>query len=222
MITRFGMAPRKAGMDAAAFQAHWRTTHADVVLGMGGFKRYWQNHAVLRDGEPLLPWTGFDACAQFDGDSIADFDRAFSTEHYLSAVRGDEPNFLDTSRGGYMLCERIYADGRAQDDTIDETVRSCVRLMTFMRLTPMGSVAVLGEALRAPVRGGDAVGREAFLASIGGQRYSVFDAVEIQWFTHADAAEMYVRSAAARERRAQLAGLVRGTERLIARVHVVI
>jgi uncharacterized protein (TIGR02118 family) len=225
MITRFGMGTRKAGTTAEEFQAHWRTSHADVVRGMGGLTRYWQNHAVLRDGEPLLPWPGFDACAQIEGESIADLDRAFSSPHFLSAVRPDERDFLDLTRGGYMLCELAHAEGSAQAGSLADTVRNGVRLLTFMRLSPLASQGPLAQALHQPLDGGEWTGREIYLALTGmasGQRFSQFDALETLWFVDAQAAERYVCSVRARERRTQLAGLVWGTERLIARVNAVI
>jgi uncharacterized protein (TIGR02118 family) len=219
MITRFGLAPRKSGLTIPEFQTHWRTAHAAVVKGMAGLKRYWQNHAVLRaDGEPLLPWTGFDACAQIDTDSLADLDRAFASPHYLTTVKEDEYRFVDGPRGGYVLCERAVAEGN-----IDV---GGVRLLTFMRLTPLGSAAALSEALRGLGTAPGARGRELFLAgtggALGGQRFSLFDAVDILWFDDPARAERHVTSADARQRRDSVAHLVRGTERLIAKVNPVI
>lgn len=226
MITRFGMAPRKPGMATADFQQHWRTTHARVAGALDGFTRYWQNHALLRDGEPLLPWPGFDVCAQIEGASIADLDRAFTSAHYLGAVREDEQRFIDTTRGGYMLCERVAAEGDLADAARGGAVLPGVRLMTFMRLAPMASMAALGERLCARGPDTQAFGREVFLAlgggTMGGQRYSLFEALEILWFTDADAALRHVTSTQARLWRTELAALVRGTERLIASVHTVI
>jgi uncharacterized protein (TIGR02118 family) len=215
MITRFGLAPRKPGLTAAQFQEHWRTAHAAVVRGMPGLVRYWQNHAVLRDGEPLLPWPGFDACAQIDAESLVDFDRAFGSEHYQGPVREDERRFVDGPRGGYVLSERVAVDGDVDPDGI--------RLLTFMRLAPLGSMTALADALKAAGPAAGSRARELFLSqtggSLGGQRFSLFDAVEALWFETPEQAEQYVRSAAARERRDIVAHLVRGTERLIARVN---
>lgn len=222
MITRFGIAPRKTGMSASDFQAHWRGPHARVVRDMQGLTRYWQNHAVLREGEPLLPWPGFDACAQFGAEKLTDFDRAFSSEHYLGPVRDDEPNFVDNSKGGSMLCERILAKGDVGVGSKNACGESGVRLMTFMRLAPMASLTTLGTALVDAPLSGSACGREVFLALTSGQRFSVFEALEILLFTNADEALQHVCSAKAREQHADLAGLIRGTERLIARVNVVI
>ncbi|HSV77790.1 MAG TPA: EthD domain-containing protein [Ramlibacter sp.] len=226
MITRFGMAPRKAGLQVAEFQDHWRTTHAQLAAGIPGFRRYWQNHALLQEGENLLPWPGFDVCSQIEADSIADFDRAFSSPHYLEAVRADERRFIDTTGGGYMLCERAAATGALFDAAPAGQVLEPVRLLTFLRLAPMASSAALGELLCAQQLAPSATGREVFLAfhggTLGGQRYSIFEALEILWFADAGAALRHVVSAPARAQRLELAALVRGTERLVARVHTVV
>ena len=217
MITRFGFAPRKPDLTIAAFQEHWRTSHARVVSQLAGLRRYWQNHAVLRDGEPLLPWPGFDACAQIEADTLVDLDRAFLSPHYQGPVREDERRFIDHTGFGMMLCERAHAEGR-----VDGTG---VRLLTFMRLAPMRPPAALADALLGAPRAGLAQGREVYLALTGAaaaQRTSLFDAMEALWFSSEDEAERHVRSAKEREYRTRLADSVRGCERLIARVVAVI
>jgi hypothetical protein len=217
MLSRFGCAPRKPDLTITQFQEHWRTSHAKVVSGLVGLKRYWQNHAVLRDGETILPWPGFDACAQIDAETMVDMDRAFLSEHYQVTVREDERRFINHTGFGMTLCERVLADGRLDG--------SGVRLLTFMRLAPLRTPAALAEALRADKRSGVAKGREVFLALTGaaaGQRTSLFDAVESLWFDSEAEAERQVRSTEEREHRTRLADTVRGCERLIARVVVVI
>src|SRR5262249_39782939 len=155
------------------FQEHWRTSHAAAVRGMDGLARYWQNHAVLRDGEPLLPWPGFDACAQIDVDSLPGMDRAFSASHYQTVVREDERRFIAGTQGGYMLSERVQAQGEVSSGT-------GVRLLTFMRLSPMASATALSDALQQGSMPSQATGREIYMAfaggTLGGQRFSLFDA----------------------------------------------
>ena len=217
-VTRFCLAPRKAGLTTEQFQAHWRTNHAVVVREMPHITRYWQNHAVLLDGEPLLPWPGFDACAQIEAASVVDFDRAFGSDQYQTVVRADELRFVDPRRGGYVLSERVAAEGNVEPDA--------VRLLLFMRLAPFGALNALAETLAQAGKPEAALGRELFLSqtggSLGGQRFSLFDAVECLWFDTAERAEAWVRSSAARERRDAIGHLVRGTERLIARVNRVV
>lgn len=217
MISRFGFAPRKPGLSIAEFQNHWRTSHATAIRGMVGLKRYWQNHAVLRDDEPLLPWPGFDACAQIEADTLLDLDMAFVTPYYHGPVREDEMRFIHHAAFGFLLCERALAEGRVQGEG--------VRLMTFMRLAPLRAPQALADALLNARPAGEFDGREVFLAltaAASAQRTSLFDALEILWFSDADKAERHTRSAVAREHRTRLADVVRGTERLIARVVEVI
>ena len=70
-LVRVGMAPRAAGLTPAECQTHWRTAHADAARSLPGLRGYVQNHAVLRDGEPLLPYPGFDVCAETEFDDLA-------------------------------------------------------------------------------------------------------------------------------------------------------
>ena len=79
-----------------------------------------QNHAVLRDGVPLLPYPGFDVCAETE---FADFDTmraGFASPHYQQTVRGDEKNLIDGSRFMLALTRRqIVADGQPTDDAVE-------------------------------------------------------------------------------------------------------
>jgi uncharacterized protein (TIGR02118 family) len=163
MISRFGFAPRKPGLTIAEFQHHWRTSHAVAVSGMVGLKRYWQNHAVLRDGEPLLPYPGFDVCAETEFDDLAAMDAAFASEQYQGAVVADELKLIDKARFTHALCER-----RVLRESYGR-----VKLMTFVRGTPSADADEL------------LIVRHAFHE---GRPPAPFDAVEIRWFADEDAA----------------------------------
>jgi hypothetical protein len=179
-------------------------------------RRYWQNHALLRDGETLLPWPGFDACSEIEFDSLLAMDAAFSSPAYQEGVKKDEEFLVDKHIGGLMLAERIHVAGR-----ID---MQGVRLLTFMRCAPQRTVAQLHAALREQPMASKALARELFLAldgSAAAQRISIFDAIDVQWFQGPGDAERYLGSAEAREHRHGYADLVRGVERLIARIHVI-
>ncbi len=217
MIQRIGVAPRRLGLDIAEFQHHWGSQHGDHVTQLRGVRRYWQNHALLCDGEPLLPWPGFDACSEIEFDSMLAMDGAFASEQYQQGVRKDEEFLVDKAIGGLMLAERVHMAGR-----ID---LQGVRLLTFMRCAPQRSVSALHAALRAVPASSQAMARELFLALDGpaaAQRVSIFDAIDVQWFDRPDTAERYLASAEAREHRHRYADLVRGVERLIARVRVIV
>lgn len=221
MWMRFGLAPRRTGMSTAEFQEYWRLRHAPVVLGMPGLQRYHQNHAVLQDGEPLLPWPGFDACAQFGADVPSGFDQAFGSGHYRDAVTPDARQFVDTARGGYVLCAPL--SGSAAEGSVDAPLGGeRVRLLSFLRSAPHRPPGDLADMLQALATPSDALGREVWRATVAGQQFSLFDAVEILCFPDADAALRHVLGGASRRRMEPLCGAIRGTERLIARVAVVL
>lgn len=217
MISRVGFAPRNPRLAIEAAQAHWRTRHAEATIGLPGVRRYWQNHAVLRDGNPLLPWPGFDACSEFDFDDIPAMDRAFTSAHYAEVVKPDEDHLLDKAKGGSLTADRRLLDG-----AIDGRG---VRLIEFLRLAALRRPADLAEVVtRLPAAGGS-LAREYYRALDGreaAQRVSLFDAVEIHWFEDADRAHAYALSTEHRDRHHEMADLVRGTERLIATVHAII
>ncbi|MBN9098671.1 MAG: EthD domain-containing protein [Pseudonocardia sp.] len=203
MITRFGLAPRLPGLSVGTFQEHWRDRHGPLIGELPGLVRYWQNHAL----PDSLPWPGFDACSEFDAAGRCAFDAAFATEHYLDQGRADERRFVDRTRGGALYTRRIGQPVPLRP--------GCVRLLTFLRGDPEALASVLAE----PGRGGAAEAVEAFvrLTDVPG----VFDAVEALWFPDETTARAHLVSAAAERDRAALAGLVFGTERVLARVHVV-
>jgi len=221
MWMRFGMAPRRAGMSAADFQAYWKDRHAPVVCGMPGLTLYQQNHAVLHRGEPLLPWPGFDACAQFGADAPAGFDQAFSSAHYREAVTPDARQFVDTARGGFVLCSPPPLVSDALGSTDAPLGGEPVRLLSFLRCAPQVAASTLADGLQAAQLPRDALGRTVYRMATSGPYFSLFDAVEILCFPHPDAAVQHVLGGALRARMEPLAGLVRGTERLIARVAIV-
>jgi uncharacterized protein (TIGR02118 family) len=209
VITRFGLAPRREGWTVERFQEHWRRRHGPIIGGLPGLVRYWQNHALAAP----LPWPGFDACSQLDAPDAATFDAVFAHPTYLTDGRADERRFVDRSVGGHLMAERVVAEGRT--DPVG------VRLLAFLRAAPRCGPADVATVLTAPGRGGDAVGREAF-ARVPGASGDAFDAVESLWFDDAAAAVAHLRSAAAERDRRALAGVVRGTEHLLAAVHVVL
>lgn len=215
MITRIGVAPRRAGLGSEEFQAHWAGPHGDVVPALPGLRRYWQNHALLEEGEPLLPWPGFDACADLDFPSVAAMRDAFASPAYTEAVKADEGAFVDKAKGGLMVTRREIRAG-----TPDPAAG--VRLMRFLRAAP-GRAEALAAALRGTPAEPEALAEELLLAlSEAEAGPSIFDAVEALWFDSPAGALGWLRSPAARERIAATAGLVRGTEHLLARVRVVV
>jgi len=215
MITRISMVPRRIGLGSEEFQKHWHDVHGPLVCRLKGLRRSWQNHALLRDGEPLLPWTGFDACAELDFDDAAALQTAFG-EHYPAELKADSNHLLDTSNAAPMVVQRVHVAG--------EIDLKRVRLMTFMRRAPDCTIAQLEAALRAIPVASVAHARQLYLsvesaAATAGR--SGFDAIDVQWFDGPHDAEHYVTSTEAREHRHAIGRVVQGVERLIAQVRVI-
>jgi hypothetical protein len=98
-----------------------------------------------------------------------------------------------------------------------------VRLWRFLRAAPGVASGDLHAALREAPPLDAARAQERFEALPAAETgvVPIFDGAETFWFDDAGAALAALRSAAMRERAAMLAGLIRGTEHLVARVHVV-
>ena len=100
---------RKPGMSIEDFQSYWRTTHADIVVKLLGIRRYVQSHTILsgyRKGEPI-----YDGMAELWFDNT-DAMRAQAGTPEFTAVRADEPNFMDVaSQGSIITEEHVIKDG---------------------------------------------------------------------------------------------------------------
>jgi uncharacterized protein (TIGR02118 family) len=102
---------RRPGMSVEDFQAHWRTTHADIIVALPGIRRYVQNHVLpsaYRKGEPA-----------FDGVAESWFDdtqtlKALAAAPQYAAVLADEPKFIDGATMGSIITEEhVIKDGPA-------------------------------------------------------------------------------------------------------------
>lgn len=214
------MAPRRLGLTSTEFQRHWHDVHGPLVRRFEGLRRNWQNHAILRDGEPLLPWPGFDACSEMDFSDVAAMQLAFRPDRYPPELKADSEYLIDKSKAAPMVVRRFHVSGTIDPGTID---RGAVRLMTFMRAAP-DCVGRIGAALRTLPMASAATAREVYLSLgsvVGVAGLCGFDAVDVQWFDGPDSAERHLISAEAREHRHALAHVVQGVERLIAQVRVV-
>jgi uncharacterized protein (TIGR02118 family) len=102
---------RRPAMALEAFQEHWRTRHAELVVRLPGIRRYVQNYplaSAYRSGEPA-----FDGVAESSFDDTQAMKALARTPEY-AAVLADEPNFIDrTSMGSIITEERVLKDGAA-------------------------------------------------------------------------------------------------------------
>ncbi len=93
-ITRVFIARRRPDLSIEQFQRHWRNEHATITLTFPSLNRYVQNHAVLRDGVPLLQSPDIDVFSELDFDSADAMDASWSSPEYAVGEE-DENNFID-------------------------------------------------------------------------------------------------------------------------------
>jgi uncharacterized protein (TIGR02118 family) len=210
------MAPRAEGLTFETAQEHWRTQHGDVASGIPGLRSYVQNHAVLRDGAPLLPYAGFDACSELEFDDFDAMRSGFASEHYQTAVRADERTLIDKSRFMMALTRRrVIAGGEPPD--------GAVKLMSFLRAHPNSSPQALVEALEGPyaeaARGAEPIRHELLVTDAGEHEPALppcCDAIDILWFGSPDDALRALTGVLSQRAGWLLAGVAFGAARLIA------
>ena len=109
MVKLMSFFKRKQGMSVDAFQAYWRTRHAEVVVKLPGIRRYVQSHTLpsgYRKGEPV-----YDGVAEVWVDDTHVMRAQAGTPEY-AAVRADEPSFMDVSSLGSIITEEhVIKDG---------------------------------------------------------------------------------------------------------------
>lgn len=104
MVKLVAFFKRTPGLPVEAFQEHWRTRHAELVVRQAGLRRYVQNHTLAsgyRTGEPA-----------YDGVAEAWFDdtdamRALADSEAYRAVRDDEAHFIDPASMGVVLTDEV-------------------------------------------------------------------------------------------------------------------
>jgi uncharacterized protein (TIGR02118 family) len=213
VIVRVGCAPREASLSFEAFQHHWASEHGALAGSIPGLRSYVQNHAVLSDGRPLLPYVGFDACSELAFDSLEAMDDGFGSQHYRENVTADEHVLIDKSRFGMLLTKRRVLEDAPPGEA---------KLLTFLRADPNAGAESLAEALagpyRAAVRG--AARHEQLIVIPGahaGRIQPFADAVDILWFGSADEALGFLSGDAGFAAGYALSGLAAGAQRLLAR-----
>jgi uncharacterized protein (TIGR02118 family) len=98
MIRRVSFIRRKSGLTRDEFLAHWRGRHAEIVRELPGLRG--------------LRFSGVEKCvpaeADWDGvgetwfDSVADSDRAFSTEPFKALLIEDRAKFIGEAHSCYV------------------------------------------------------------------------------------------------------------------------
>lgn len=93
MIYRCGLFNRRAGLDEAAFGAHWRNVHGPLAARLPGLGTYRQNHILDRLYEmPDSPVQAIDGISQLSFESVAHMERSDASDEYR-ACKEDIPKF---------------------------------------------------------------------------------------------------------------------------------
>jgi uncharacterized protein (TIGR02118 family) len=197
VITRFWLAPRRRDLSIEASQAHWRSVHREIGKTLPGVLRYVQNHGIVRNGQYLLPYPGFDICAELTWHDEPAMEAALAAPRHAEDAVEDERNFVQPELARVCVTERhvrIACSGP-------------VKLMTFLRRRPGVTVAQLTRALG---------GHEHFIGR------GAFDAIDVLWFaTEADAVE-YLRSPLYTEATSSIDPITEGSVRFLVRPEVVL
>lgn len=222
MITRVGMAARRKGSTLTEFQEHWRNEHATAALLIPTMRAYVQNHAVLDSrGRPVLPYPGFDACAETTYDDLATMDAGFASPAYQRDVRADEEVLIDKTTFFLLLCRRdlLFDDGPADGS---------VKLMTFLRAHPLADRERLLEVARGDyadlVRSAGAIKHEQLVPlpeAHEGRQPAHCELVDSVTFTDTAAALDFVNGPGTDTVDAAWAGVAFGRERLLATPRVI-
>jgi uncharacterized protein (TIGR02118 family) len=185
MVKLVAFFKRLPGISVEAFQDHWRTTHAKLVVRQKGLRRYVQNHTLLsgyRNGEP-----DYDGVAEawFD-DTEAMRDLAPSAE--FAAVQADEANFIDAASMGVVLTNEVsIVDATVPASSVKSiaflTKREDLRAEFFQKhwREKHGPIAARIPGIRRYVQ------CHARLGIYATKRRPVFDGIPMSWFDDLDA-----------------------------------
>jgi hypothetical protein len=163
----------------------------------------------LINGRYYLPYPGFDASAETFYESRTSMNETFQSRP--PGYQDHTSRLLDVSRYSWLVGrQQVLIDGEPPD--------GFVKLMTFMRMHPLSSIAELSDSLNRqasvvadtqPVRHVHVVRDDEPDSSTG------FDAVDLTWFPTPEGAVEYVQSEAGYEAQAILRGSVLGVERVV-------
>ena len=107
---------RRPGMSLAAFQEHWRTAHAALIVRLPGIRRYVQNHVLPAQAGGREP--AFDAVAESSFDDTQALKTLAKSPEY-AAVLADEPTFIDRASMGMIVAEEhVLKDGPVPPDAV--------------------------------------------------------------------------------------------------------
>jgi uncharacterized protein (TIGR02118 family) len=116
MLKAVSFFKRRAGLTVEQFQAYWRASHPNAVLGLPGIRRYVQSHTLrsgYAKGEPV-----YDGIAEIWFDDTGAM-RALAGTAAYAAVQADEERFIDRASMGLIITEEhVIKDGPAPPDGV--------------------------------------------------------------------------------------------------------
>ena len=228
MIISIGLLPRYRGQHIEEFLRLW-SAHAVWAKVVPKRIGYVQNFAVIKEGRHLLPYPGFDVCAETVYQDEAAMEEAYLTPQSQDSF-DDHSKFVDERGYCHVLSHerRVRVNGTPPIDA--------VKLMTFMRSNPTGSREQFIESVTGPyadiIDRGSPIRHEQMVASHPADRagnspsmsalmrnllLSPCDVLDQIWFRTPEEAVAFVHSELAYAAALAIAGTTFGTERLIAR-----
>jgi uncharacterized protein (TIGR02118 family) len=211
MVKLVAFFKRKRGITVEQFQAHWRTTHAELVVRQRGLRRYVQNHTLAtayhergsREPASREPGSSEPGSSEpnYDGVAEAWFDdthamRELGSSAEYRAVREDESNFIDAASMGVLITDEVViVDGAVPQASVKMIAflnkRSDVTVEFFQRYwrETHGPFAARIPGNRRYVQ------CHARLGIYAAGRTPVFDGIPISWFDDVDALRESAQSA---------------------------
>ena len=185
MIKAIYFIKRKPGMDVAAFQNYWISTHAAIVKKVPELRKYVQCHTLLsgyRKGQPI-----YDGVAEMWFDDIETM-RRIAESPDSKAAQADDYAFIDMPMPFVLTREQVQKDGA--------TDPSMVKLVEFIFRKPGMDVEQFQDYWRT-IHGPIAakipqmrryVQSPVLLSAYSeGRRRPVYDGVAEVWFDSTDA-----------------------------------
>lgn len=222
MVKALTFIARKPGMSVEAFQEHWRTRHAEIVVKLPGIRRYVQSHALLsgyRKGE-----LAYDGIAEIWFDDTGAM-RALRERAEYAAVQADEARFIDRARMGMIITEEhVIKDGPVPPGAVKSveliTRKAGMEVDAFQRYWRQvhGPIAATIPVLRRYVQ--SHTRRSAY----EGGRAPAYDGAALTWFDDTQAMRVSAGTAEYARTRADEPNFL-ATDRLpviITREHVVV
>ena len=176
---------RKPGMSVEAFQKHWRTTHAAIIVRLPGIRRYVQSHTLAsayRKGEPV-----YDGVAESYFDDTQAMKALAKTPEYAE-VLADEPNFIDRSTMNSIITDEYIvkdapapANGIKSIDFVNRKAGMSVEDFQKYWREVHGPLCNAAQAMRRYVQ------NHTRLSIYASGRTPAYDGVAMAWFDSMDA-----------------------------------